>query len=181
MSLPSQKRKTSLRAHYLISRSSKLLVKIMPSSLIFALCLFAQVVPTLAHRNGHAVAHQIPTPQQKFMGDDFIDIETDSDFFGLTTFANLPYVNCFKPDETEAGRYDIAILGAPFDTVSRTKTIVSILLLEANQFIKSVTGRPGARFGPAGIRRGSQRIAPGDAWNIYTGRLEPHLSLQTYI
>lgn len=53
------------------------------------------------------------------MGDDFIDVTTDSDFFGLTTFANLPYVNCFKPDESEAGKYDIAILGAPFDTVSR--------------------------------------------------------------
>ncbi|KAE9372747.1 arginase [Stipitochalara longipes BDJ] len=83
------------------------------------------------------------------MGDEFIDISTDSEFFGLTTFANLPYVNCFSPDETDAAKYDIAILGAPFDT--------------------SVTGRPGARFGPAGIRRGSQRIAPGDAWNIYTG------------
>ena len=32
-----------------------------------------------------------------------------------------------------------------------------------------MTGRPGARFGPAGIRKGSQRITPRDAWNIYTG------------
>lgn len=33
---------------------------------------------------------------------------------------------------------------------------------------KATTGRPGARFGPAGIRRGSQRISP-DGWSIYTG------------
>jgi arginase family enzyme len=39
--------------------------------------------------------------------------------------------------------------------------------------IQSVTGRPGARFGPAGIRRGSQRISPDDAWSIYTGRAFP--------
>jgi agmatinase len=61
----------------------------------------------------------MPHLHQMFMADDFIDVTTDSEFFGLTTFANLPYVNCFKPDENEASRYDIAILGAPFDTVSR--------------------------------------------------------------
>lgn len=46
---------------------------------------------------------------------DTIDIVTGSDFNGLTTFANLPYSNCFR----ERGEtLDIAILGAPFDTVS---------------------------------------------------------------
>jgi len=33
----------------------------------------------------------------------------------------------------------------------------------------SVTGRPGARFGPKGIRSGSQRINAGESWSIYTG------------
>jgi len=37
-------------------------------------------------------------------------------FAGLTTFANLPYVNCLAEGEVE--RYDVAFLGAPFDTVS---------------------------------------------------------------
>ncbi|KAK0630000.1 arginase [Bombardia bombarda] len=68
--------------------------------------------------------------------DDNIDIITGSQFHGLKTFANLPYVNCFSDDEAATKRYDIAILGAPFDT--------------------SVTGRPGARYGPTGIRIGSQ-------------------------
>lgn len=43
-----------------------------------------------------------------------IDIITGSDFNGLTTFANLPYSNCFRDGGED---FDIAILGAPFDTV----------------------------------------------------------------
>ena len=41
-----------------------------------------------------------------------------SRFHGLTTFANLPYEPCFEEDPWAAGKYDIAILGAQFDTVS---------------------------------------------------------------
>lgn len=83
------------------------------------------------------------------MDDDSIPITTSNQFFGLTTFANLPYINCLNSDSRPTESYDIAIMGAPFDT--------------------SVTGRPGARFGPAGIRRGSQRISPEEAWSVYTG------------
>lgn len=71
------------------------------------------------------------------------------DFWGLTTYANLPYVHCLAKDEKEIEKYDIAIIGAPFDT--------------------GVTARPGARFGPNGIRQGSRRIMPG-AVSIYTGK-----------
>ncbi|EEQ91171.2 agmatinase [Blastomyces dermatitidis ER-3] len=78
-----------------------------------------------------------------------IDIVSGSQFSGLMTFANVPYVNCFVDSEAEKQRYDIAFMGAPFDT--------------------GVTARPGARFGPGGIRRGSQRIRPDGAWSIYTG------------
>jgi hypothetical protein len=91
----------------------------MTSKILFTLCICAQILPVLSHRNGHAAAHQMPHVHQTIMGDDFIDVTTDSESFGLTTFADLPYVNCFKPDESEAGKYDIAILGAPFDTVGR--------------------------------------------------------------
>lgn len=85
--------------------------------------------------------------------DDDVDIITGSQFHGLKTFANLPYVNCFSDDGDGDGvpqdqRYDIAILGAPFDT--------------------GTTGRPGARYGPQGVRTGSQRMFPG-AYSIYTG------------
>ncbi|KAK4464454.1 arginase, partial [Cladorrhinum samala] len=70
-----------------------------------------------------------------------------SDRYGLSTFASVPYVRCFEDDPEIA--YDIAILGAPFDT--------------------GVTGRPGARFGPRGIRSASWKISQ-DAWSIYTER-----------
>jgi hypothetical protein len=53
-----------------------------------------------------------------------IDIVSGSQFSGLTTFAHIPYVNCFIDSEAESSPYDIAILGAPFDTVShRTCTV----------------------------------------------------------
>ncbi|KAK4690941.1 agmatinase, partial [Lecanoromycetidae sp. Uapishka_2] len=69
--------------------------------------------------------------QQSLRDDDGIDISTGSEFSGLTTFANLPYANCFTDDwnSEKEDAYDIAILGAPFDT--------------------AVTARPGARFGLA--------------------------------
>ena len=58
----------------------------------------------------------IKGPQKPMINDDGVDITTGSDFFGLMTFANLPYANCFKSSDMDA--YDIAIMGAPFDTVS---------------------------------------------------------------
>ncbi|KAI2614876.1 arginase family protein [Hypoxylon sp. NC1633] len=82
--------------------------------------------------------------------DDNVNIVTGSQFRGLTTYANLPYINCLSDEEAEGKKYDIAILGAPFDT--------------------GVTARPGARYGPRGIRIGSERKAPDFAWSVYTGR-----------
>ncbi|KAG2415976.1 hypothetical protein HFD88_007168 [Aspergillus terreus] len=78
--------------------------------------------------------------------DDPVDITTNSQYNGLTTFAHLPYVNCFVDEESDSTPYDIAFLGAPFDT--------------------AVTARPGARFGPGGIRLGSRRLG---GWSVYTG------------
>ncbi|KAK4164411.1 arginase family-domain-containing protein [Cladorrhinum sp. PSN259] len=95
---------------------------------------------------------------QKILGSSSSSIDRDDVFlhlqgeeaegrFGMPTFAGIPYVHCFKDDDDIA--YDIAILGAPFDT--------------------GVTGRPGARFGPRGIRSGSSRVNP-NGWSIYTER-----------
>jgi hypothetical protein len=48
----------------------------------------------------------------------------------------------------------------------RGKLVATRLETDSRQ---GVTARPGARFGPSGIRRGSRRIAPEAAWSIYTG------------
>ncbi|KAK5168351.1 uncharacterized protein LTR77_006921 [Saxophila tyrrhenica] len=69
---------------------------------------------------------------------------------GIATYANLPYVHCLANDGEEVEKYDIAVMGAPFDT--------------------GVTARPGARFGPNGIRQGSRRMAPAFSWSVYTGK-----------
>lgn len=42
---------------------------------------------------------------------------TQAKFEGLATYANLPYVHCLAPEGEEVEKFDIAILGAPFDTV----------------------------------------------------------------
>ena len=49
-------------------------------------------------------------------------LETVS-FAGLNTFAKIPFENCFN-DDNISNRYDIAILGAPHDTVSDICIIV---------------------------------------------------------
>lgn len=95
-----------------------------------------------SHDQGQHPFSPVPTR------DEDVDIVTGSQFHGLKTFANLPYVNCLSDEEAQHHRYDIAVLGAPFDT--------------------GTSGRPGARFGPQGIRTGSQRMFP-EAYSVYTG------------
>ncbi|RWA05514.1 hypothetical protein EKO27_g9587 [Xylaria grammica] len=56
--------------------------------------------------------------------DDDVDILYGSQFSGLNTYARIPYVNCFSDDEAEGTKYDIAILGAPFDTRGREPDMV---------------------------------------------------------
>jgi agmatinase len=50
-------------------------------------------------------------------GDDDVDIVEGSQFNGLRTYAEFPYLNCFSDTETAGHKYDIAIMGAPHDTV----------------------------------------------------------------
>ncbi|CUS14356.1 unnamed protein product [Tuber aestivum] len=73
-------------------------------------------------------------------------------FGGISTFAHLPHVHCLtSPHEG----FDIAILGAPFDT--------------------AVTYRPGARFGPRAIRAASARQSESRGFNVRAG-INPYLS-----
>ncbi|KZZ95335.1 Ureohydrolase [Moelleriella libera RCEF 2490] len=66
--------------------------------------------------------------------------QADSVFSGISTFGRLPYQPCLSHRDA---KYDIAFIGAPFDT--------------------GTSYRPGARFGPSGIRQGSRRL------NLYGG------------
>ncbi|TFK48846.1 Arginase/deacetylase [Heliocybe sulcata] len=66
----------------------------------------------------------------------FADTWSRESWNGLVSFARAPPLRCFGADSDE--KYDVAVLGAPFDT--------------ATSF------RPGARFGPNGIRQGARRL-----------------------
>ncbi|KAK9775494.1 putative Arginase [Seiridium cardinale] len=118
----------------------------LPASLVFFASCFLPI----------SSAWQFPPPpsfdakQRPIYFHDDVDIISGSQFSGLKTYANLPYMNCFSEEEAKDNPYDIAVVGAPFDT--------------------AVTGRPGARYGPTGIRVGSQRISPDAAWSVYTGK-----------
>ncbi|KJA15098.1 hypothetical protein HYPSUDRAFT_92098 [Hypholoma sublateritium FD-334 SS-4] len=68
----------------------------------------------------------------------------DAIFSGITTFAKLPWVQCLTRESTIP--FDIAFIGAPFDT--------------------GTSYRPGAHFGPAGIRAGSRRLTLYDGYNV---------------
>ena len=70
----------------------------------------------------------------------------DLSFSGLTTFAHLPGAKCL--DDPSAA-FDIALLGIPFDT--------------------AVSFRPGARFGPYGLRSGSRRQRPDRGYSSVLG------------
>lgn len=67
-------------------------------------------------------ASQQVIPQELFESD-----VTQAKFAGLTTYAHLPYVHCLAPEGDDVEPFDIAILGAPFDTVSRVLSRVQIL------------------------------------------------------
>ncbi|KZF26444.1 arginase, variant [Xylona heveae TC161] len=112
---------------------------------IFAFSVSARniVFPPIAGVNG-----LIGSDTQAALSSDNAPLHIGLKFQGLTTFANLPYVFCLS-EEQNIESYDIAFLGAPFDT--------------------GVTGRPGARFGPRGIRQGSHRMSPEAGYNIYAG------------
>ncbi|KAF2262352.1 Arginase/deacetylase [Lojkania enalia] len=66
--------------------------------------------------------------------------QADSVFSGISTFGRIKYHPCLSSHDV---KYDIAFIGAPFDT--------------------GTSYRPGARFGPSGIRQGSRRL------NLYGG------------
>ncbi|KAG7566930.1 hypothetical protein FFLO_01309 [Filobasidium floriforme] len=76
----------------------------------------------------------------------------DLSFTGVTSFAHLPHVRCLDEPGQEL---DVAIIGMPFDS--------------------AVSFRPGARFGPFGIRSGSRRQTKIRGYSSVTG-INPYQS-----
>ncbi|EAU32699.1 hypothetical protein ATEG_07315 [Aspergillus terreus NIH2624] len=75
------------------------------------------------------------------------DLDKDLPFSQPVTFAHLEWQRCLASDHDTP--LDIAILGFPYDT--------------------STSYRPGARFGPRGIRAGSSREKKGRSYNTVWG------------
>ncbi|KAK8845619.1 agmatinase [Kwoniella newhampshirensis] len=71
----------------------------------------------------------------------WLPYDTDLAYNGIKTFGHTLPVRCMTADN--ATLFDFALLGAPFDTAT--------------------SYRPGARFGPGGIRNGAQRIGGGNS------------------
>jgi arginase family enzyme len=75
------------------------------------------------------------------------DLDYDLPFSNIVTFAHLPWERCFNLKHDSA--FDIAVVGFPFDT--------------------TVSVKPGARYGPRGIRSGSTKEKPGRTYNVNYG------------
>ncbi|KIX03940.1 agmatinase [Rhinocladiella mackenziei CBS 650.93] len=78
------------------------------------------------------------------------DLDKDLPFSQPVTFAHLPWERCFSASHDSP--LDIAVVGFPYDT--------------------STSYRPGARFGPRGIRAASSREKKGRSYNTVWG-LDP--------
>lgn len=129
----------------------------MSFHLASALALLALALNTVAHKQ------QVPlTPSNPSLNTDPIALheepywskygpQHDLGFTGPLSFSHLPYTKCLEDATTP--NFDIAVLGLPFDTTT--------------------SYRPGARFGPSGIRHGSRRQIRGytlswgnSPWNL---------------
>ncbi|KAJ4367414.1 hypothetical protein N0V83_006996 [Neocucurbitaria cava] len=117
--------------------------------------IFAITACVTAHSTHH-VENQEPLSEERLA-----ELErkwgTDWGFSGISTFAHLPHTRCLTHPQTT---YDIAILGAPFDT--------------------AVSYRPGARFGPRAIRAGSSRQTSFRGFNT-RANLNPYTSWATIV
>ena len=92
------------------------MTRLLPSTKPLTRMLLLQHASVHAHQFAAQGGSQIPfwAHSESPVGE--IDLST-YDFGGIGTYANVPYENCFAESDSSEG-FDIAILGAPFDTVS---------------------------------------------------------------
>ncbi|KAL8917554.1 MAG: hypothetical protein Q9172_005794 [Xanthocarpia lactea] len=93
-------------------------------------------------------------------------------FSGIATFGHPPHLKCLIEDEE---RFDIAIVGAPFDTAVSYRpgqqTTPQTVVDQGPDLNISL----GARFGPRAIRDASCRHLPSRGFNTQTG-VNPYMS-----
>ncbi|OJJ43275.1 hypothetical protein ASPZODRAFT_19678 [Penicilliopsis zonata CBS 506.65] len=114
--------------------------------------LLAVAGSALSHGHHHDDAEVVP---EEYREELLKKWDQEWTFSGISSFAHLKPVKCLiEPDE----HYDIAVIGAPFDT--------------------AVSYRPGARFGPRAIRAASARWLAGTSYNTRAG-INPYQSWAT--
>ncbi|KAJ7355685.1 agmatinase [Mycena albidolilacea] len=111
--------------------------------------LIVLALSALAHDSHHEHEDQMPLDYVRFPYEPIYrgingEVTADAIFSGITTFAKLPWVQCLTRESHIP--FDIAFIGAPFDTAT--------------------SYRPGARFGPSGIRAGSRRLTLYGGYNV---------------
>lgn len=115
---------------------------------------FARYDPDNDNLAFHEAQLNIPPPD--YEGD--LGTEYMPEFAGVDGFAHLPVYQCFGvPSDSgavEKPKFDIAIVGAPFDT--------------------GVSYRGGARFGPKGIRSGSRRMGKLGSYSSFHNGFNPY-------
>ncbi|RHZ71139.1 hypothetical protein CDV55_105988 [Aspergillus turcosus] len=120
----------------------------MKTTLVGLLALAGTALAHAHHDDGEVIPESLREELLKKWDQEFT-------FSGIASFAHLKPVKCLvEPDE----RYDIAVIGAPFDT--------------------AVSYRPGARFGPRAIRAASARQMAGTSYNTRAG-INPYSSWAT--
>ncbi|KAI8069375.1 agmatinase [Gongronella butleri] len=123
--------------------------------MLFQVCLVALGVTSILAKPIVPVEHDLRVNQIPIQSSNTFDVPTeggtggdgdktaDAVFAGISTFAHLPYEKCW---DNKDATFDIAFLGAPLDTAT--------------------SYRPGARFGPSGIRDISRRLTLYGGYNV---------------
>ena len=116
---------------------------VMRCTTTLLLLIVSLVFNSPCHGHTHA---QLPIPGDPTQSNEWLrkyGAQIDQPFSGPLAFSHLSYSRCL---EDSSAQFDIAILGMPFDT--------------------GVSYRPGARFGPYGIRSGSRRQREARGWTL---------------
>ena len=111
-----------------LTHSSDMLFHLVVISSVLALAASLEVDPSSETAYAAEPIYQAPLVSSSKHDvhepgpDDPLNLAKASAFMGLMTYANIPYVHCLADEasgeEYKGEKYDIAVLGAPFDTVS---------------------------------------------------------------